>query len=173
MPSKAGRPLKMRKKTPDKNIVSDIAVNININCNTVRFDRQKMIEMIQKVAGQFGIKKAQINFAVLGDRETASLNRRFLNKTDTTDVISFDLSDEADDVRIFDIAVNAQMGRRQAQSRGDRPESELALYFLHGLLHNLGFDDSTADKAAKMHKTEDNILQKFGYGIVYRSRPLN
>jgi probable rRNA maturation factor len=129
-----------------------------------------MIEMIQKVAGQFGIKKAQINFAVLGDRETASLNRKFLNKTDTTDVISFDLSDEADDLRIFDIAVNARMAQRQGQAKGHSSESELALYFLHGLLHNLGFDDSTADEAAKMHKTEDDILKKFGYGVVYSQK---
>lgn len=157
----------MKKKTPDKNVISDIAVNINISCDTVRFDRQKMIEMIQKVAWQFGTRKARISFVVLGNKEITRLNRKFLSKTGTTDVISFDLSDKADDLRNFDIAVNAEMAQRQAKTRDHKPESELALYFLHGLLHNLGFDDSTADKAAKMHKTEDDILKKFGYGVVY------
>jgi probable rRNA maturation factor len=160
----------MRKKTPDKKAASDIVVNIDVSCDIVRFDRQRIIETVQKVAGQFGIKKAQINFVVLDDEKIADLNRKFLNKTDTTDVISFDLSDEADDLRIFDIAVNAQMAQRQGQAKCHSPESELALYFLHGLLHNLRFNDSIADEAAKMHKTEDDILKKFGYGIVYHNR---
>jgi probable rRNA maturation factor len=129
-----------------------------------------MIEMVQKVTGQFGTRKARINFSVLGDKEITRLNREFLGRTGVTDVISFDLSDEADDLRIFDIAVNAEMAQWQAKTRDHKPESELALYFLHGLLHNLGFDDSTAGKAAKMHKTEDDILQKFGYGIVYNRK---
>ena len=129
-----------------------------------------MIEMAQKVAGQFGVKKAQINLAVVDDEEIISLNRKFLSKSNSTDVISFDLSDNTDDLRIFDIAVNAQMAQRQGQTENRSSESELALYFLHGLLHNLGFDDSTADKAAKMHKTEDDILKKFGYGVVYNRK---
>jgi probable rRNA maturation factor len=166
----------MKKKTPDKNVISDppcrtsIAVNINISCDTVRFDRHKIIEMVQKVTGQFGTRKARINFIVLDDKEITKLNRNFLNKTGTTDVISFDLSDKADGLNNFDIAVNAEMAQRQAKTRDHKPESELALYLLHGLLHNLGFDDSTAGKAAKMHKTEDDILQKFGYGIVYNRK---
>ena len=154
-------------KTPDKNIVSDIAVDINVSCDIVRFDRHKIIEMAQKVAGQFGIKKAQINLAVVSDDGIISLNRRFLGKSNSTDVISFDLSDNTDDTRFFDIAVNAQMAQRQGRTENRGSESELALYFLHGLLHNLGFDDTSSAKAAKMHKTEDDILKKSGYGIIY------
>lgn len=161
----------MTKNRPE-NTASDIAVNIDVSCDIVHFDRQKMIDTARRVAGQFGVKKAQINFVVLDDEEIISINRRFLNETDSTDVISFDLSDDTDDLRIFDIAVNAQMAHRQGQAAGHSCESELALYFLHGLLHNLGFNDSTADEAAKMHKTEDQILQKFGYGIVYNQKRL-
>jgi probable rRNA maturation factor len=160
----------MEKKTPDKNIISDITVKIDVSCDAVHFDRRKIVEMVKKTAGQFGTRKASMNFAVLSDKETARLNRKFLRKTGTTDVISFNISDDADDLKIFDIAVNAEMAGRQAKSRGHKPQSELALYFLHGLLHNLGFDDSTAKKAAKMHKTEDDILQKFGYGAVYKHK---
>ncbi len=162
--------MRMKKKAPDKNVISGIIVNINVGCDAVRFNRHKMIEMVQKTAWRFGTKKAHINFAVLGDRQITRLNRKFLKKSGATDVISFDLSDAAKGLKIFDIAVNAEEARRQAKKRGLKLQSELALYFLHGLLHNLGFDDSTAKKAAKIHKTEDEILQKFGYGIVYNRR---
>ena len=59
------------------------------------------------------------------------------------------------------------MAVRQANLRGHASQAELALYITHGLLHNLGFDDSTDSKARKMHDTEDNILQQLGYGFVY------
>ncbi len=59
------------------------------------------------------------------------------------------------------------MALRQADLRGHSSQAELALYITHGLLHNLGFDDSTEDKAKKMHDMEDKILQQLGYGLVY------
>jgi probable rRNA maturation factor len=59
------------------------------------------------------------------------------------------------------------MAVRQANLRGHTSEAELALYITHGLLHNLGFDDSAENQARKMHETEDEILQEFGYGMVY------
>lgn len=158
----------MRKKTSDKSIPSGVAVNIGTGCDIIRFDRRKIIEMTRKVARRFGVRKAQINFIVLDDGRITRLNRKFLKRGNPTDVISFDLSDEAGGVRIFDIAVNAQMAQREATSRGRKPQSELALYFVHGLLHNLGFDDSTAGAAARMHRAEDSILKEFGYGIVYK-----
>jgi probable rRNA maturation factor len=58
------------------------------------------------------------------------------------------------------------MAAREANVRGHSGEAELALYITHGLLHNLGFDDSTKRQAAKMHRTEDEILQQFGYGHI-------
>ncbi|PKL49849.1 MAG: rRNA maturation RNase YbeY [Planctomycetes bacterium HGW-Planctomycetes-1] len=146
---------------------SGIKVNICIECKTVAFDRKKITGLVRRTAGRFGIKKAKINIAVLTDRQIINMNRRFLGRRNTTDVISFDVSDDGGKEKIFDIAVNAQLAKKQAKIRGHSPQAELALYILHGLLHNFGFDDTTSRKAVKMHKTEDEILKKFGFGAVY------
>ena len=82
--------------------------------------------------------------------------------------MSFDLSDDvSDSSKLFEIVVNGEIAVKQANLRGHTDEAELALYIAHGLLHNLGFDDSTPEKARKMHDIEDEILQQLGYGIVY------
>ena len=70
---------------------------------------------------------------------------------------------------MFELVVNGEMAVRQAKLRGHSGEAELALYVTHGLLHNLGFDDSTQNRAKKMHDTEDEILEQVGYGAVYNS----
>ena len=72
-----------------------------------------------------------------------------------------------DSTKSFELVVNAEKAARQANSRGHSSEAELALYITHGLLHQLGFDDSTNSRAKKMHDTEDEILQQQGFGLIY------
>ena len=109
----------------------------------------------------------EISIAIVDDNEIRKLNREFLNSRAATDCLSFDLSDDKKGLKIFDLIVNGEMAARQANLRGHSSEAELALYITHGLLHNLGFDDSAKSQARKMHETEDEILQEFGYGLVY------
>ena len=142
-----------------------IAIEFNIECNKVKFDRSKLENMLRSVCQRFSCRQATISTAILNDREIRKLNSRFLGSETVTDVISFDVSEAG--WNYFDLAVNAEMAASQAQSRGHKAEAELALYVLHGLLHNLGFDDKDVQQAEKMHKTEDDILQKSGYDVVY------
>ena len=142
-----------------------ITVEFDLECNKVEFDRGKLGEMLRTVCPRFGCDEAEVVIAILDDAAICELNSKFLGSRTSTDVISFDTSQ--DDSRHFDLAVNAEMAASQAKSRGHGAEAELALYVLHGLLHNLGFDDADAAKAEKMHKTEDDVLQRCGYGVVY------
>ena len=142
-----------------------ITVEFNLECKKVEFDRAKLEEMLRTVCLHFGCNEASIAIAILDDAAICELNSKFLGSRTSTDVISFDTSLE--DSRHFDLAVNAELAVRQAKSRGHEAEPELALYVLHGLLHNLGFDDTDTVQAEKMHKTEDDILQNAGYGVVY------
>ena len=109
----------------------------------------------------------EISIAIVDDNEICELNKQFLNSKAATDCLSFDLSDDEGRPKIFDLIVNGEMAVRQANLRGHSRQAELALYITHGLLHNLGFDDATKSQARKMHETEDEILQEFGYGPVY------
>ena len=142
-----------------------ITIEFDLECKKVEFDRVKIENMLRSVCKRFGCDEAMITAAVLDDKTISELNSKFLGSETATDVISFDLSEP--DRRYFDLAVNAQRAAAQAQARGHTAEAELALYVLHGLLHNLGFDDADASQAEKMHKTEDDILQHAGYGVVY------
>ena len=158
----------MSSNTAKKNRSRGIKICIDLECNSVKFNATKLRSMLSQTCLRFGVESAQINLAIVDNPEIVKVNRKFLKSRKITDVISFDVSDEQDE-SFFDIIINAQLARKQAQKRQINPEAELALYALHGLLHNLGFDDISEDKAKKMHKTEDEILQEFGYGIVYNN----
>jgi len=112
-----------------------------------------------------------VSIGIVDDAGITELNRRFLGHEGTTDSLSFDLSDSAspEDTRVFDLIVNGELAVREAARRGHGADAELALYITHGLLHNLGFNDATAAEARRMHRTEDEILQDLGYGLVYNT----
>ncbi len=146
-----------------------IVIQITNNFAGIDAPPSKIKKLVRAVLDRFGLSKATVSIAIVDDAEIRKLNSRFLNRKANTDCLSFDLSDTQgpQSPRLFELIVNGEMAVRQANLRGHSSQAELALYITHGLLHNLGFDDSTDSKARKMHDMEDNILQQLGYGFVY------
>ncbi len=137
----------------------------------LEFDQNRLERLIQQVCERFQRLNGNVSLALLSDEHMIALNQRFMQLDLTTDCFSFDLSDESDaGVFCFEVIVNAQMAVREAGRRGHAAEAELALYVVHGLLHNLGYDDLIESEAEKMHRMEDEILECFGYGTVYNGR---
>ena len=147
----------------------DIVVQIAINFNGLDVDFPKLKRLVKAVCNRFKLSKATVSIAIVGDGEIRRVNKQFLNRKSTADCLSFDLSDDNTEgpPKSFELVVNAEIAVKEANLRGHSSEAELALYVTHGLLHNLGFDDSTKAQAKKMHDTEDEILQQLGYGLVY------
>ncbi|MBN1391806.1 MAG: rRNA maturation RNase YbeY [Sedimentisphaerales bacterium] len=153
-----------------------LVIRIAENFKLASLRLRKLKKLVKFVCNRFKLSKAIINIAIVNNAQMRKLNKQFLKRAAATDCLSFNLSDNKWNIprgkssaKSFELIVNGEMAVRQAKLRGHSSEAELALYITHGLLHNLGFDDSTKNKAEKMHNTEDEILRKLGYGIVYNS----
>ena len=173
-----------------------IAVQITKNFQNINVSLSKIEKLVKAICNRFKLANATISIAIVDDTQMRKVNAQFLNHKSTTDCLSFDLSDEGSAVRrpadreagsdhsparrasapsrqesgrTFELIINGELALKEANLRGHSSEAELALYITHGLLHNLGFDDSTQSGAQKMHDTEDEILQQIGYGLVYNN----
>ena len=146
-----------------------VTVQIQTHLAAVPADASKLRTLVRTVCKRFGVLHAVVSIGIVDDAEMRRLNKRFLSRTGNTDCLSFDLSDESEPARVFDLIVNGELAAREAARRGHSARAELALYVVHGLLHQLGFDDATAEQAARMHRIEDEILQHLGYGSVYNA----
>ena len=146
----------------------DDAANIEIQITTLpdvdACDSKKITELVTFTCHKFDLFNAEISIAVVDDEQMQEVHHDFMEDPSTTDVMSFDLSDQT---KVFEIVVNADMAKRQSQINSNSFEAELLLYILHGLLHNLGFDDLSDDEFKKMHKEEDEIMKTLGWGVVY------
>ena len=152
----------------------DIIVQITEDFKDTDACLPKLKKLVKDICNRFTKNQArktryEISVAIVNDTKIRKLNSQFLNRTATTDCLSFNLSEDGEKTKILELVVNGEMAVKQANLRGHSSEAELALYVTHGLLHNFGFDDSTQSQAKKMHDTEDEILQQLGYGLVYNS----
>ncbi len=147
-----------------------ISVQITEDFKSIDVHQARLKKLVKAVCGRFKLSKATINIAIVDNAQIRRMNKQFLNKDKPTDCLSFNLSENTGRVKMFELIINAEIAVKEADRRGHSGEAELALYITHGLLHNLGFDDSTKEKAQEMHGIEDEILQQLGYGPVYDAK---
>ncbi len=147
----------------------DIVVSIDRTTDCVPFAPARIREWVRFVCRRFRIRRASIDLAITDNPGIRRVNRRYFASSAVTDCISFDLTDRSEPGHCFSIIVNAELAQRQALLRGHSSRSELALYIVHGMLHQLGFDDLTVAKAERMHREEDRLLERAGYGVVYHN----
>lgn len=143
------------------------SIKIIIQIDSLSADIGKLHAAAEAVLRRFRAASANATITVVDDVQMRKVHYRFMKKRSATDVVSFDLTDAFERQRVFEVVVNAERAARQARRRGHSTEAELSLYIVHGLLHHLGFDDGSDEQAEKMHRTEDAILTKLGYGSIY------
>ncbi|MDH3492073.1 MAG: rRNA maturation RNase YbeY, partial [Acidobacteriota bacterium] len=96
------------------------------------------------------IREAQNRTPVIAfvtDAEMKRLNSEFRKKDATTDVLSFQYSDEEFEPgdSLGDIVISAEQAAKQASQHGLDLDLEIKQLILHGLLHLCGYDHETDD----------------------------
>jgi probable rRNA maturation factor len=136
-------------------------VLISSSQKAIRVPRRKIEKLVSFVAAAEGTRIAEADIAVVPAGQIAALNRRFLGHAGATDVLSFDMSQAGRGGISAQLVVCGDIARHQADARNIPPQSELFLYIIHGLLHLMGYEDSSIRGAAKMHAREEEILDAF------------
>ena len=83
------------------------------------------------------------------------MNRKFLSHNYSTDVISFSIEEDPLEGEIY---INLDQARIQAKEEGTGLYQEVRRLAIHGVLHLVGYDDSTKEERREMSKLEDRFL---------------
>lgn len=138
-----------------------IAITIS-NCQkTLPLDRRRLRRTVSAILRDAEVDDAQISIAVVDDATIAKLHEQFLSDPEPTDVLSF-LLDDSDGRLEGEIIVSADTARSAAPRYKATADEELARYVIHGTLHLVGYDDTTASKRAIMRKQERKYLTQYG-----------
>jgi probable rRNA maturation factor len=137
-------------------------------------------KITRELLADLELEKAEIGICLVGEEEMTRLNETFLKHKGSTDVITFDYANEVAQAsrllrrsdrqlnsrrdgcvafhgEIF-ICVNAAV--LQARKFGTSWQSEVIRYLIHGVLHLVGFEDSSAGARRKMKQEENRRLRE-------------
>ena len=103
--------------------------------------------------------RGEVAIALVTDAHMRGLNRTYRRKDRATDVLSFP-SDAPG--MLGDIVIARGVAERQAAEHGHRPQTELRILALHGLLHLIGYDHDHKDDGGRMRRAEERLRRKGG-----------
>ena len=121
---------------------------------------RKIKEKIKEILKKEKVRgTVEINICFASDPLIRKINKKYLKKDFSTDVLAFDLT--APDKKsglCADILVSVDTALRNAKTFKTTPAYELSLYSIHGLLHLLGYDDHSPADSKKMRAAEARLL---------------
>jgi len=123
--------------------------------------------------------RGQVRVRIVDDQRMIEAHQAFSGLATTTDVLTFDLADEAttdsfnQKILDADLTICSDQAQREAVKRNHTVEQELLLYIIHGTLHCLGYNDHNETEYKRMHTMEDQLLTKAGFGVTFYSKGNN
>jgi probable rRNA maturation factor len=121
--------------------------------------------MAERILSDLGYPSSELAITVVGDRTIRRLNREYLQRDKTTNVISFPMQEgEFSGINpevLGDVVISADTTDREASEAGIPFESRFAFLVIHGILHLTGFDHERCgeEDAAKMEAKEREVYE--------------
>ena len=100
----------------------------------------------------------EVELVIVDAKSMHALNLEHRNVDKTTDVLSFPI-DDFPHSPLGSIVINYELAFQKAAELGHEKEEEIALLFIHGLLHLLGFDHETDH--GEMRKNEEELIFRY------------
>ena len=133
----------------------DFIYNVDFKLN----NEQTHQEWLVKAANLEGYSLQNIVYAFFDDEALKQLNTKFLNHNYYTDVISF--NDSKDHNLKGNIAISVDRVKENAKEFSSSFDDELRRVMIHGLLHFMGYNDSTDDEIKVIRAKEEKMLRLF------------
>lgn len=121
-----------------------------------RTDKNYNFALLEQIADTLSTQ--EIELILTDNDEIAQINREFRDIDKATDVLSFP-SDPFPEAPLGSIVISVDKVQSVAQELGHSEDNEIALLFIHGMLHLLGFDHEVDN--GEMRQKEVELIERF------------
>jgi rRNA maturation RNase YbeY len=145
--------------------------------HTRKINLRLLKKITRELLAELGLEKAEIGICLVAAPEMTLLNETFLKHKGSTDVITFDYHMEGRAGSPLPAARSGALRRARPTLHGEifvcvdeavlqarkfdtSWQSEIVRYIIHGVLHLVGFDDSSAGARRKMKREENRRLRE-------------
>lgn len=135
-----------------------------------------MEDLLNVAARKLSVQdNAEVSITVVSNEKIKEINRDYRDKDKVTDVISFAIEDDEQELfkefdldgitiprDLGDIFISYDKAVEQAEEFGHSVERELGFLMVHGFLHLNGYDHMTDEDEKKMFSLQEEILKEYG-----------
>ena len=129
------------------------------NIDFILPNETKYSSWLINVARSEGFSLKKLVYAFFNDEDLKGLNIKHLNHNFYTDVLSFD--DSLGKEIKGNIAISIERVKENAKRYSPSFDDELKRVMVHGLLHLMGYNDSTPDELNLIRAKEEKMLRLF------------
>ncbi|MCK9218774.1 MAG: rRNA maturation RNase YbeY [Bacteroidales bacterium] len=122
-------------------------------------NKRKTREWIKQVIEKEDYICGSVNIIFCSDKFLLKLNKKYLNRNTLTDVITFPMAED-ETVVSGDIFISKERVFENAKSLLVKPSLEMLRVVIHGILHLLGYCDSSDEEKKVMRRKEDFYLKE-------------
>lgn len=128
----------------------------NEDINFPDIDILKYIEWINKIINRYNFETGDINYIFCSNQYILKVNNEYLNHNYYTDIITFNYNDN--NIINSDIFISIETVIENATYYNTTFQNELSRVIIHGILHLIGFDDTSEEEQSIMTQKEDEAL---------------
>lgn len=108
----------------------------------------------------------EVSITFVDDIEIKELNKTYRGVDKHTDVLSFPIYDEEEDLPytplLGDIVISVETAKRQSEEFGHTIEREIGYLTAHSMFHLLGYDHLEEDDKKEMREKEKQAMKNLG-----------
>lgn len=139
------------------------------NNNKYNIDIIKIKKFIRFSLKHLKLKNIVFDIIFIDDLEMKTINKRYRNIDNTTDVISFALEDKKDDIKLNkrllgDIYISYNKALEQAGENKHTIFNEICFLLIHGILHLLGYNHENINDEKIMFELQEEIINEYEKG---------
>jgi probable rRNA maturation factor len=130
----------------------------------INVDLRRVKQVLSKIMNYLDCKDKEISLSFVDNNEIRKINKRYLNRDYSTNVITFSLTEgEFGNINpkiLGDIVISVETALKDAEEAGIELTDELEFLMIHGMLHLLNYnhENTSEDEAQKMERKEQEIF---------------
>ncbi|MEX0609801.1 MAG: rRNA maturation RNase YbeY [Balneolaceae bacterium] len=142
----------MNDESPTLQIYNESGIEIPLQ-------ESELSSLIEFIAKQEHCRFSFVEVVYVGEDEIVEINKEHLQRDYVTDIITFRYDDDAGNLEIEGtLFCCAPRITEQARELDEPEKKEFLRIFIHGILHLIGYEDSSSTGKNKMTELEDIYL---------------
>ena len=141
-----------------------IEVDINVSeyvDELFLLDGERLKKYAVRILESSGVADCSVSIIFIGDAKMSVLNEKYKKRKGSTDVLSFDLSDEGSDSIEGEVYVSLERAEVQSADYGVSYSEEAVRLVTHGLLHLAGRVHKSDEEYEAMTRETENFVSGF------------